>query len=158
MKLTNGANDTLIIDSIQGPSNPKFGTNFLANQYLLGYDDYSFQLSYNPSVLGFDSTSFTIFSNGGKIKLHFQAHGSAVGIEELLAKSEFRIYPNPATDYIIIENPLPNKESYRLLNAEVRLIKSFIRDAQKQRLNISNLPTGMYFINDTKQTVRFIKK
>ena len=158
VKLTNGANDTLIIDSIQGPLNSKFSTNFLANQYLLGYDDYSFQVSYTPSILGFDSTSFTVFSNGGKINFHFQAHGSAVGIEELSAKSEFKIYPNPATDYIIIENSLSNNESYRLLNAEGRVIKSFTRDAQKQRLNISNLPTGMYFINDSKQTIRFIKK
>jgi len=158
MKLTNGANDTLIIDSIQGPSNPKFSTNFLANQHLLGYDDYSFQLSYNPSNLGFDSTYFTIFSNGGNIKFRFQAHGSAVGIEELSANSEFRIYPNPATNYIIIENSLSNNDSYRLFNTEGRLIKSVTKDAQKQKLNISNLPSGMYFINDSKQTIRFIKK
>jgi hypothetical protein len=70
--------------------------------------------------------------------------------------SSYTIYPNPAQDYILI-NDIDKKSSYDIINTKGELMmKSLVGT---QRINISTLPSGVYFLgfNDKKEFDRFIK-
>jgi len=156
--ITNGANDTLKFNSINGPNNLKFSTNFSLSKQLLGYDNYKFQVTYTPTNLMSDTTSLTIYSNGGSLKFYLKAHGSAVGIDNIASKKDFKIYPNPATNYITIETQKEQNTQFDLLNSQGKIIHSYFLNKQKEIFDISTLPSGMYFIKNSKQMFTFIKK
>ena len=156
--ITNGANDTLKFNSFNGPNNLNFSTNFSLSKQLLGYDNYKFQIIYTPTNLMSDTSSITIYSNGGSLQFHLKAHGSAVGIDNIASKKDFKIYPNPAVNYITIEAQKEQNTQYQLSNSQGKIIHSYFLSKQKEILDISSLPPGMYFITNSKQSFTFIKK
>ncbi len=84
---------------------------------------------------------------------------NVVGINSL-QNSLVKIYPNPATDQLIIEakNNVQNVIVLNVLGQEVLTIKPFM---QKVNLNISELPTGIYtikaIVDGQNSTAKFIK-
>jgi hypothetical protein len=84
-----------------------------------------------------------------------------VGINERQG-SRLLVYPNPATDKITIEiaeGQAPSQLSIMNLNGEEVLTRSLIKP--KTQIDISNLPSGIYFVRLTNvRTVeigKFIK-
>ncbi|RUA23930.1 MAG: hypothetical protein DSY76_08670 [Bacteroidetes bacterium] len=158
IKLTNGANDTLKFSSFTDPANPVFTTDFSTNPQLTGFDDYTFHITYSPTNLNKDTSSITLYSNGGVMTIRLIAHGSAVGISNSSAPKSFRIYPNPASEYIVVELSGKEDEIYQLINANGKLIKEFTIEGQSKKIPVSTLSSGLYFISNTKTRVPFIKK
>ena len=71
-----------------------------------------------------------------------------------------QIYPNPATTSIVID-PLDNKElNIKINSTEGRLINSF-KMTEKKTVDISHLPSGVYFIiaenKGTRSTFKLLK-
>jgi hypothetical protein len=69
------------------------------------------------------------------------------------------IYPNPAKDYIIVENA-DDPESLTITNTNGQQFKM---PAEKEgtnawRFNITQLPKGIYFLRAGKQVIRFKKE
>lgn len=156
--ITNAANDTLKFNSIHGPNNQRFATNFTLSKQLLGYDNYKFQITYTPANWTSDTSSITIFSNGGSLKFYLQAHGSAVGIDHIVREEAFRIYPNPAVNYLTIERQKEQNARFDLFSAKGKKICSYFLEKQKETIDVSQLPPGIYFLRNSKQTFTFIKK
>ncbi len=75
-----------------------------------------------------------------------QALGNwAVGIEETIFNN-VKVYPNPANNYIKIDN-LPNgKKTIQLTNITGQVVQSLATTENFQTLNTSNLSTGNYTI------------
>ena len=75
----------------------------------------------------------------------------------------FRVFPNPATDFINLEINQPlTINNIRISDINGRLVKELIKP-QSNRINVSDLKTGLYFIHiinlDGKSTQsRFSKK
>jgi hypothetical protein len=73
----------------------------------------------------------------------------------------FAVYPNPTNDILVIETQsiasLPN-QTYRITNLVGQTVLSGSIIAEKQQINIANLPEGMYFITVGGQTVKFVVK
>lgn len=85
-------------------------------------------------------------------------HSMAVTAVEQIekAQNQFWIYPNPANDLVHIdyENGLP--QLVELLNLNGQVMKSWIPQAMTERIDLSDLPAGVYFIktaNDFKRIV-----
>ena len=76
--------------------------------------------------------------------------------------SEFAIYPNPANEFLILENVLHGfKENYSIVDLAGRIVDSGILSEGKQKINISNLSSGIYFLKISSleaQILRFIKQ
>ncbi|MBP6532221.1 MAG: T9SS type A sorting domain-containing protein [Bacteroidia bacterium] len=76
--------------------------------------------------------------------------------------SEFAIYPNPANEFLILENVLHGfKENYSIVDLAGRVVDDGILSEGKQRINISNLSSGIYFLKISSleaQILRFIKQ
>lgn len=101
------------------------------------------------------------------------------GVDET-ETSGFRIYPNPATDIIVVETlratSLQGQTEYRITNTlgQTLLSSSSLRaersgarqpegsstEGRKSNLtiNVSSLPSGMYFLTLGNQTLKFIKQ
>lgn len=71
----------------------------------------------------------------------------STGINEIEAGT-INLYPNPATDYIMIENPFHHSPSWLIIyNSTGELVlKKVIYGFEKEKINVSNLIPGIYFI------------
>lgn len=78
------------------------------------------------------------------------------------SNQEYLIYPNPAEDFIYIENSSSEKVRYDLYNSFGQPIKSWESDEFKSSLNIGDLAPGIYYlhINDKQDSSleKIIKK
>ncbi len=78
------------------------------------------------------------------------------GIEEDFAE-QVLIYPNPASDYVIVElpdNTLKTLELISLTGAVVKTQQAY----SKAEINVGNLPSGLYFIQITSGDITIAKK
>ena len=57
---------------------------------------------------------------------------------------EFRIFPNPATDLLVIENPYSSGK-FAILNSQGQSIREINLKEKTIRLDLSDLPKGIYF-------------
>lgn len=76
-------------------------------------------------------------------------------------KESFKVYPNPAQDFIELKGDTGNYSSVSIYSLDGKLIKT--SDVKSGKVQISELPTANYFIQasgkDAKtETVKFIKK
>lgn len=75
-------------------------------------------------------------------------------IYNLEVSNDLKIYPNPANEFIEIEsyNPI---EKVELISVNGRLLKSF--KTNFERLNISNVKPGFYFLRITVDHQLYMK-
>ena len=78
-----------------------------------------------------------------------------------IVESNLKVYPSPTSNYLNLEGP---KEDYSLqiLNLQGKLFHEMKNINGNQKIDISFLPSGLYFINFNNnkgnQTIRFIKQ
>jgi photosystem II stability/assembly factor-like uncharacterized protein len=130
--------------------------------------DSTWNLSYGgPSGPMFISVNFTNDSIGFAVTSdgYIYKHGLITGInpESQSISSSINVYPNPATDKITIKtSPTPTRSQLTImnLNGEEILTQSLIKP--KTQIDISSLPSGVYFVrltNDRTVEVRkFVKE
>ncbi|MBK6611804.1 MAG: T9SS type A sorting domain-containing protein [Sphingobacteriales bacterium] len=83
-------------------------------------------------------------------------HTGTTGVNDLSAKNNFIIYPNPANRIVFIQNNGNDEiKSITLTNNLGQIVKSIASIVQTQAINVSALPDGIYFlaIADNKKTV-----
>jgi hypothetical protein len=82
-------------------------------------------------------------------------------IDETTDDAVFAVYPNPANNVLFVETQsiasLPAL-IYRITNLMGQTVLSGNITAENQRINIENLPMGMYFINVGNMTQKFMVK
>ena len=76
------------------------------------------------------------------------------GMNEI-KENGFTVYPNPATGVLFVEASLP-EQTFRITNLMGQTLLQGHITAETQQIDISNLPTGMYFISVGEQTVKFV--
>ena len=80
--------------------------------------------------------------------------------ESQIDESKLKVYPSPTSNHLNLEGP---KEDYSLqiLNIQGQLFHEMKNISGNQKINVSFLPPGLYFINvnnKINQTIRFIKQ
>ena len=126
------------------------------------YNNYLYPPFYNELLTeiyySWDGTDFTINSKGTFY------YSDIVGINEVIDNSIFIIYPNPANDYIMINAGSTNTNEIQIFNVYGQCLMSVDtqNNISEYRVDISNLPAGMYFTriaNDKNNVVkRFVKQ
>lgn len=100
-----------------------------------------------------DSMEFLIFSGnnpGSILKIDdLSFSGGNVGLEEF-KKFSVSIFPNPATDMVMIK--AEGTYTYELLNLSGAIVRSANGQVGAQEINISDLQAGTYLINITNST------
>ncbi len=119
-----------------------FGTNFDPG---IGIGNYV--ISYNY----FDS-----FGCGGVVTKTITV-SACVGIHEINNSSHFKIYPNPANDYLIITYAKDSDITFKLFDATGKLLITKQLNGRSNRIDINTLAKGIYFIetsDSSKNTYR----
>ena len=74
----------------------------------------------------------------------------------------FVVYPNPANNILFVETrliaSLPDQTAYRITNLMGQTLLIGNISAETQQIDITNLPTGMYFISVGDTTQKFVVK
>lgn len=78
----------------------------------------------------------------------------AVGVQENSGTSPF-LSPNPVHDAFMLRN-LNGEETVRIYALDGRLMKS-VEVTSEQRIDISDLPIGLYLVKTERQTLKMIK-
>jgi hypothetical protein len=124
------------------------GTNWI----IVGSEDFSVgdvgytSLAFSPS--GEPYVAYEDYGNSSKATV-MKFDSVMVGIQDS-KESEFSLYPNPAGDKITIEiseHQAPCQLSMMNLNGEEVLSLTLIKP--KTKIDISNLPNGIYFVRVT---------
>lgn len=86
-----------------------------------------------------------------------QAHYSPVVAVRGSQAAALATYPNPATSTLFIASPGAARRA--LFNSQGQLVRQIALAAGQQRLDVSNLPAGIYYLRDaaTGQSTRFVK-
>lgn len=106
--------------------------------------------------------------NGASLPVEMTS-GTTTGLNSVTAKGNFRLFPNPAEDYVNIDYSVPcdTKVFFILNNLQGALVDKCSRMAPEGdntlTMNVSNLPTGVYFVSmivdgKTVETFKVIKK
>ncbi len=77
-------------------------------------------------------------------------------------KNEVFIYPNPASDYLVVEGIAHKKLDFSIFNIMGQSVKTGKLENNTSKINIANLNSGIYFIQlkteDKSKTIKFIKR
>jgi len=74
-----------------------------------------------------------------------------------------KFYPNPANNWLYVDTGNSNSEQFTIYDISGKIIKTIESDSQNNRINISNLSKGVYFVevkltNGSKNIKKIIKK
>lgn len=86
------------------------------------------------------------------------------GFEESISTStinynpaaSFRVYPNPAYDHIMISGG-PDVADYQIVTAQAIIVKQGRLTESDKRIDLNDLPAGIYFIRINKSFQKFVK-
>ena len=147
LALTNRANDTLYFTSVTALDGTEFSTNFDLDRRLLGAEDYTFQIYYEPFDDVKDSIDFVVSSNGGDVTFTICRTGELVlSADDFPDERPITFYPNPARNTLHIES------AQTTLPAEILILdmngKIMFKDALglQADVDVSGLVPGMYSI------------
>jgi hypothetical protein len=70
--------------------------------------------------------------------------------------SKMRLYPNPVTDVLTIENPMNG--DIEIVNALGQVVITTRQVEALIKLDVNHLPNGVYFVKMGRETLRFVKK
>lgn len=93
----------------------------------------------------------------------FRLTNLVTGIQELVFKESVELYPNPATDFFILEAEEGLKDvQIELYNMNGQLLQSYLVDfLQQEKIDVSQLVTGVYTVRlksgSKTQTLKLIK-
>jgi hypothetical protein len=117
---------------------------------------------YDVTITGTDNS--TSLQSTSKIVIRNNFDASMVGISKPEDQPVFKLYPNPAHDLLIIESALTAQTSFITITSVLgEKIMTCELNTKQQRIDISSLPKGVYFISigsakEKNRTVRFIKE
>jgi len=81
---------------------------------------------------------------------------------ETITTSDITIYPNPAHDFVVIENSKLRIQNLEVLDITGKTIKQLTVNNSEYKIQVEDLKEGVYFIklttNNTTEVVRFVKK
>jgi uncharacterized delta-60 repeat protein len=127
------------------------GLGFSASLSSSGVNEISIQSDNKILVGGTYSHYYNNIPKGHIVRLL----GDSILSTDFFIKETISLFPNPTSDYININGFEPN-ESATIINLNGQVLKSIKID--KDRINVSDLKIGIYFVKIKNVSSKFIKK
>ncbi len=128
------------------------GNTFTANTYgppaNAAYITLSSSQSYN---------SITISGPGGCAGSFMALCSSSIGIDEIKGKNELSFYPNPAEEKLNLKGST-ELNHINIMNSIGQVVFQFQSHQKNEQLDISQLPKGLYLLQTSIGSSRFIKE
>jgi hypothetical protein len=81
---------------------------------------------------------------GSKMQI-YKKHGTNA-INDIVANDKYKVYPNPASDFIVIESDKLNFESIEIIEITGKTLKKFKIPNSQFKIRVEDLPKGIYTI------------
>lgn len=96
-----------------------------------------------------------------QLKIHAPNYVDTVNytasVDEFM-QSSFSVYPNPADNYIVLQNAIVG-DKVDLFDVVGKQLRSFTVESESQQMDISELKTGVYFARSNQQeAIKIIKR
>lgn len=82
----------------------------------------------------------------------------ASSVSTVIAKSNLTVYPNPATNYIVLHRPEAGQESIRIYSVAGLQVLAIEAGAQDVTIDVSALSQGVYIVKSGNHVAKFSKK
>lgn len=79
---------------------------------------------------------------------------TGIEVDVIYVDSEVSIYPNPATDFVMMEVQGENSFNYTISDLFGRIIDEGYCNCHKKQLNLSNITPGVYIIQIVGEKVK----
>jgi uncharacterized repeat protein (TIGR02543 family) len=130
-----------------------------------GYTFTAYQWTLNGEVLPGETGEYLHLPNGsasGEYGVILTANGQTAavceGIQMSIVSRGLKVYPNPASVNVTVENPLwkdvPRMQLYDMAG---HLIKEYPVGSSHTTINVTGIPTGVYMLKAGNETVKLIK-
>ena len=87
-----------------------------------------------------------------------EAYDVTTGVEDVnVAKGSLLLYPNPANSIVTLQ-AWTVLDDVKIFTVDGQLVKEFEADDTKVKINVSDLPTGVYIVRAANTTTRLIKR
>lgn len=83
--------------------------------------------------------------------------GNSSSLNEELDLRDLSIYPNPAKNNIRVLKDHNSPQLFEIYNSSGIIVKQGVIEIQQENMDISDLPTNMYFLRIGKEITRFMK-
>ena len=161
-KVNNSENYTLLVSQLQNyPGNPDFNIKNIKDtvytlEPLLPNTSYIWWVIANAEGYSSSLSYYRVFTTG-----------SGTDVQEITSNNYLSLYPNPTSDFITITIPELNNglkpivtddkvQIFDVLGIEVMSIGTEL-DQSQQRIDVSHLPAGVYFVKVGGMVDRFVK-
>jgi hypothetical protein len=150
--LSNTGAGTLTVNSISDLSSSAFNSTFNADDVSLNNGDtYEFSFTFSPTEELTYTETFNIETNGGTLNIQLSGNGEFVNIANH-STSEVSVFPNPASNYITVNNA--SNMHIDILNILGETVLTINNAKNKQQINISELIPGIYFLCVNNQVIK----
>ncbi|PIA77830.1 hypothetical protein BFR04_10435 [Gaetbulibacter sp. 4G1] len=156
------AKDITLEFSTDGGASYASGTENVVSVSALGGNSNAAILIFSSiKTANFVRMSFTDNHGGGRAALgevkFVGALSAALSIDSKVL-NVFKLYPNPSTDFISVSN-IKEKTSARIFDFLGKELKSVEISSSSEKIDVSELSSGIYFISINKaKALKFIKK
>jgi hypothetical protein len=166
---TTGAPDTAYVELVVNPL-PEPGIfqtmNTLSTNYFETYQWYKNTLTISGANDYFYNANYSgnffveVVDTNGCVGYSDTIYVTITNINEIDENNTIKIYPNPAKDFITIENSDIILSKIEVLDLSGKVILKQEDNSNKITIDISNLEKGTYFIkiNEFKEPIKFVKK
>ena len=72
-------------------------------------------------------------------------------------KDNFRVYPNPVNSQLTIEMDVTEEKKYKIYSTIGKLVLSGTLNSNINKINLSSLPSNVYFFNIDNKTIKLVK-
>ena len=123
------------------------------------YGDYDISAPQTRGAAGYDMQMITaVNQNHQQLDMDNIVELPTTGVDALGdGNGALRLYPNPADGIVTLQAPVTITD-VKIFSIDGQLVKEFEADDTKVRLNVSDLPSGVYIVNAGGSTTRLIKK
>lgn len=115
----------------------------------------SFAASDSETVFDLSTGSET-YSNDDISKLILSTNSTQ--LKNTGTNLKFKIYPNPATDIIYLSLPEIASKKIEIYSISGKLVSTEILESKEERINITQLPQGIYILKNGSQVEKFTKQ
>lgn len=161
-------------DKISAKGDAEFGFELSANYPIVSVETPEFKINQYPqsgayefalvnplsrSTSGYELQMITPVNDSFKtLVMDGIIETPTTGVENVgTGNGALRLYPNPANSVVTLQAPITITD-VKIFTVDGQLMKEFDADDIKVKINVSDLPTGVYIVHAAGSTTRLIKR
>lgn len=110
----------------------------------------------NQPISNDETLSFTMPAKG--VATIYGLHNNDLSVDVPKKTNQLSIYPNPAKNYVVLDNNLPKKVRYEIFSMQGDVLrKGYVESNNSTQIDLTALSSGFYLIKSNSKTTKLLK-